>query len=64
LADTPELFAQLQRRRHGFDFWSETEEPKLHHWQLRIQKDVLDHLLQPTMLKRITNSRLYGINMG
>lgn len=60
LAGSAELFAHLQRQRRGFDFWADSEDPKLHDWQLAIQKGTLDHLLHPTVLKRVTDSRLYG----
>ncbi|MDH3589499.1 MAG: zinc-dependent metalloprotease [Gammaproteobacteria bacterium] len=60
LAGSAELYTHLQQRRRGFDFWDETEDPKLHEWQLAVQKGVLDHLLHPAVLKRITDSRLYG----
>ncbi len=54
------LYTQLQRQRRGFDFWPETEDPKLHDWHLAVNKGVLDHLLHPVLLRRITDSRLYG----
>ncbi|MDH3768537.1 MAG: zinc-dependent metalloprotease, partial [Gammaproteobacteria bacterium] len=60
LAGSADLYTRLQRQRRGFDFWEETEDPKLHEWQLTIQKGVLDHLLHPAVLKRVTDSRLYG----
>ena len=50
----------LQRQRRGFDFYQETEDPKVHKALLQVHGRVLDHLLHPTTLKRILDSRLYG----
>lgn len=55
-----ELYAHMQRQRRLFDFRNTTEDPKLHDWLLRTQKGALEHLLHPTVLERITDSRLYG----
>ncbi len=55
-----ELYAHLQRQRRLFDFRSTTEDPKLHQWMLTLQRRALNHLLHPTVLRRITDSRLYG----
>jgi len=55
-----DLYAHLQRQRRLFDFFSATEDPKLHDWLLTVQKRALDQLLHPTVLKRITDTRLYG----
>jgi hypothetical protein len=59
--DAPErLLGFLQMQRRGFNFFNEPEDPKLHARALAIQKGVLDHLLHPRVLARITDSRLYG----
>ncbi len=59
--DQPEtLYAYLAPQRRGFEFFSETEDPKLHENALTIQQNVLAHLLHPVTLERITDSRLYG----
>jgi len=59
--DAPErLFGFLQMQRRGFNFFNEPEDPKLHARALNIQKNILDHLLHPLVLMRITDSRLYG----
>jgi hypothetical protein len=58
----PELYAHLQQQRRFYDFYDTTEDPKIHDAVLTIQRGVLDHLLHPVVLKRITDSRLYGNN--
>jgi hypothetical protein len=58
----PELYAHLQQQRRFYDFYETTEDPKIHDAVLTIQRGVLDHLLHPVVLKRITDSRLYGNN--
>lgn len=55
-----ELVSHLQQQRRSFDFYEVTEDPKVHEWMLSMQKGVLDHLLHPVTMKRITDSRLYG----
>jgi len=56
----PTLYAELQQQPRGYDFFSKTEDPKIHDQVLGIQKNVLDHLLHPVLLQRITDTRLYG----
>jgi hypothetical protein len=63
----PESFAtltstgeRLLAQRRGFDHFPITEDPKLHDAALGVQKDVLDHLLHPAVLKRLTDTRVYG----
>jgi len=51
---------RLLAQRRGFDHFAYTEDPKIHDLALGIQKGVLDHLLHPAVLKRLTDSRLYG----
>ncbi len=59
--DAPErLLGFLQMQRRGFNFFNQPEDPKLHARALSIQKSILDHLLHPRVLARITDSRLYG----
>lgn len=55
-----DIFAYLQMQRRGYDFRSETEDPKIHTRILNAQKAVLDQLLNNTVLQRITDSKLYG----
>jgi hypothetical protein len=54
------LYAHLQMQRRGFDFFGSTEDPKIHSRLLTIQQSVLSHLLNPTVMTRITDSRQYG----
>lgn len=56
----PELLRQLQQQRRWFFFYGKTEDPKVHDVVLQMQKSVLDHLLNPVVLKRIQDSSLYG----
>jgi hypothetical protein len=51
---------RLLAQRRGFDHFAYTEDPKIHDLALGIQKGVLDQLLHPAVLKRLTDSRLYG----
>jgi hypothetical protein len=55
-----DLLGHLAMQRRGFDFFSGTEDPKLHARVLNAQRGVLAHLLHPVTLQRITDSRLYG----
>lgn len=57
---TENLVRHLQPQRRGFDFYGKTEDPKLHEMVLTIHKGVFDHLLHPVVLKRMTDSQLYG----
>ena len=50
----------LQRQRRGFSFFSNGEDPKLHSQILWMQQRVLWHVLHPTVLRRMTDSSLYG----
>jgi hypothetical protein len=47
-------------QRRGFDFFGAPEDPKIHDRVLTIQKGVLNHLLNPRVMTRITDSRMYG----
>ena len=51
---------RLLAQRRGFDHFPVTEDPKLHDAALGVQKDILDHLLHPAVLKRLTDTRVYG----
>lgn len=55
-----DLLNYLQPQRRGFSHYGKPEDPKINEMVLGIQKHVLDHLLHPTVLKRITDSELYG----
>ncbi len=54
-----DLYRHLAQQRRGFNF-SEPEDPKIHDTVLAVQKDVLDHILHPAVMKRLTDTRLYG----
>ena len=54
------LYSHLQEQRRLWNFWNETEDPKVHEWLLALQRGVLAHLLHPTVMTRITDSRLFG----
>ena len=51
---------RLLAQRRGFDHFAYTEDPKLHNMALDTQKEILDHLLHPAVLQRLTDTRLYG----
>ena len=55
-----DLAASLQPQRRGFNFFGNTEDPKLHERVLGIQSNILDHLVSPTVLSRMTNYQVYG----
>ncbi len=55
-----ELISHLAVQRRGFGLFGSTEDPKIHARILRVQKDVLDHLMHPVVLARITDTALYG----
>ncbi len=59
--DVPDgLFNYLALQRRGFNFFTKTEDPKLHDRVLSSQKSVLNHILHPTTLQRISDASLYG----
>ncbi len=55
-----ELYNYLQTQRRGFNHFGKTEDPKIHSRTLGMQTRVLNFLMDETVLKRITNSELYG----
>ncbi|HEY4613342.1 MAG TPA: zinc-dependent metalloprotease [Bacteroidota bacterium] len=55
-----ELYDYLQQQRRGFNFFSTSEDPKIHDRVLTTQKNVLNHLLHQNVLTRIVDSHLYG----
>jgi hypothetical protein len=55
-----DLIAYLQMERRGFNFFSSTEDPKIHDAVLNAQRNVMAHILHPVTTKRMTDSRLYG----
>src|SRR5690606_14112807 len=59
--DAPsDLYNYLAMQRRGFNFFSGTEDPKIHEQILSYQKNVLSHVLHPNTLQRLTDSELYG----
>ena len=60
LSASADLYSHLQEQRRLWNFWGETEDPKVHEWLLALQRGVLAHLLHPTVMTRITDARLYG----
>jgi len=55
-----EVYSYLQRQRRGFNFFSTTEDPKIHDLALNMHRGVLAHIMHPVVLKRMTDARLYG----
>ena len=55
-----ELYSYLQRQRRGFTGFGQNEDPHLHDRYLRIHNDLLNQLTHPNVLKRITDSQMYG----
>ena len=55
-----EVYSYLQIQRRGFNFFSSGEDPKIHDMVLSTQSNVLNHLLHPSTMKRMTDSRTYG----
>ena len=51
---------KMQRERRSFDFFGKTEDPKFHNMILKGQKRVLKHFTNSRVLKRLTDSSLYG----
>ena len=52
-----DIFPYLQKQRRGFNVSSD---PEIHQLILNYQNRILNHLLHPKVLQRITNSTLYG----
>jgi hypothetical protein len=55
-----ELYRHLQRQRRGQNLWYTPQDPVLHARALNSQRAVLDHLLHPVVMSRISDSALYG----
>ncbi len=51
---------QLLPQRRGFNHFPITEDPKLHADALGTQMSILNHLLHPKVLARLTDTTLYG----
>ena len=55
-----ELASYMQQQRRGYNFFSSGEDPKLHRRVLNVQTAVLTHILHPSTLQRMVDSKLYG----
>jgi hypothetical protein len=55
------IFDHLQWERRGF---SGTNDPKIHDQFLGVQKGILNHLLHINVVKRISDSEMYGNSYG
>lgn len=53
-------YAYLHNQRRGWSYYGAGEDPDIHGYIMRIQRNALVHLLHPNVLARITNSSLYG----
>lgn len=60
VAGNQQLYQNLQNQRRGFNFFGTPDDPKIHDKVLSVQTMAIAHLLAPTTLRRITDSRLYG----
>jgi len=54
------LISHLQQQRRGFDFSGKTEDPKIHDRVKRFHNSILSALTSRNMLKRLTDTALYG----
>jgi hypothetical protein len=61
---SPELLSHLAPQRRGFSHSGSTEDPKIHDAVLNVQTAALDHLLNPVVMKRITDTESYGNRYG
>ena len=55
-----DIFNYLARQRRGFEFYSGSEDPKIHDLILSNQARVLSQLMAPNTLQRLKDSELYG----
>ena len=55
-----DIFNYLARQRRGFEFYSGSEDPKIHDLILSNQARVLSQLMSPNTLQRLKDSELYG----
>jgi len=56
------LYNFMQHQRRGFNHFPKNEDPKAHDMILNMQKSVLNQLLHKNVLKRISDTTLYGNN--
>ncbi|MBC7381458.1 MAG: zinc-dependent metalloprotease [Bacteroidia bacterium] len=55
-----DLYPYLQNQRRGFGFFGNNEDPKIHDRVLAYQRNLMTHLLHPGVLKRLSDTRMYG----
>lgn len=55
-----DIFNYLARQRRGFEFFSGSEDPKIHDIILSNQARILSQLMAPNTLQRLKDSELYG----
>ena len=55
-----DLYSYLAQQRRGFNFFEGPEDPKITARVLTMQRDVLSHILHPSVVQRLTDSELYG----
>lgn len=55
-----DLFSHLAMQRRGFNFFGNTEDPKIHEIVLFTQRSALQHLLHENTLQRLSDTELYG----
>jgi len=60
LASMQPLYSFMQHQRRGFNHYNKNEDPKAHDMILNMQKSVLNQLLHKNVLKRISDTSLYG----
>lgn len=54
------LYNHIAMQRRGYNFFAGTEDPKIHDLVLNYQNRILDHILHPNTLQRISDSEIYG----
>jgi len=64
MATDAALISYLQSQRRGFNFFSATEDPKVHSRVANMQNGVLDHILNDQVMLRLSDSRAYGNTYG
>ncbi|MEQ3512231.1 zinc-dependent metalloprotease [Pseudoalteromonas sp. BZB3] len=60
LANMQPLYNYMQQQRRGFNHYGRNEDPKAHKMVLGMQKSVLNQLLHPNVLQRLSDTALYG----
>ncbi len=55
-----DVYPLMQMQRRSFNNFGKNEDPKIHDMVLKAQGAVLTHILHPNVVKRITDTSLYG----